>query len=287
MNCLSLMLNQESCSGNLSYHHNCHKTKLTHLSFADDLLIFIDGSIKSVQRVLQVLHDFEIRSGLAVSLQKSSFFSSGLYEAEVSAIVVSTGMPNNTLPVRYLGVPMCTKKLSLLNWEPLLQQVKARLSSWSAKSLSFSGRLLLIKTVISGITTFWYSSFILPKACIKRVNSLCGLLLWNGTTECHQSARVSWDKVTLTKEQGGLGIRDLYTWNRACILKLIWLLFFRPDTVWACLYKEVVLKGSLSNYWTIKPSPTNTWLANKLIKCRDLVYHLINRRLGNGLATRF
>lgn len=88
INCLSLMLNQEARSGRLSYHHRCEKTKLTHLSFADDLLIFVDGSIESVQTVLQILHDFELRSGLAVSLQKSSFFSSGLSVAEISAIEV-------------------------------------------------------------------------------------------------------------------------------------------------------------------------------------------------------
>lgn len=59
MNCLSLMLDQEARTGRLSYHHNCRKTKLTHLCFADDLLVFIDGSLDSVQRVLQILHEFE------------------------------------------------------------------------------------------------------------------------------------------------------------------------------------------------------------------------------------
>ena len=191
MNCLSMMLNQEARMGTLSYHHNCGKTKLTHLSFADDLLIFIDGSIEPVQRVLQILHEFEKRSGLAVSLQNSSFFSSGISTEEISAIQVSTGMPHCTLPMKYLGVPMVKKKLTLLNCEPLLQQIKARFSSWSAKSLSFSGRLLLNKTVIAGITTFWCSSFILPKACINRINSLCGLFLWKGTSDGHHSARVA------------------------------------------------------------------------------------------------
>lgn len=57
-NCLSLMLNQEAHAGRLSYHYKCHKTRLTHLSFADDLLIFIDGSIESVQTLLKILHEF-------------------------------------------------------------------------------------------------------------------------------------------------------------------------------------------------------------------------------------
>lgn len=266
MNCLSMMLDKVAREGGLTYHHHCHKTKLTHISFADDLLIFIDGSLDSVQVVLQILHDFELRSGLAVSLQKSSFFVSGLSEQEISAIQVSTGMPCGSLPLRYLGVPLCTKKLNLENCEPLLQQIKARLSSWSAKSLSFAGRLLLIKTVISGVSTFWCSSFILPKSCINRINSLCGIFLWNGRIDGHHSAKVSWETVILTKNQGGLGVKDLHSWNLACILKLIWMLFFRPNSVWVCWFKEVILKGELSNYWTVKPSTTHSWLVNKMIK---------------------
>lgn len=84
------------------------------LCFADDLLIFTDGSLSSVQAVLQVLREFEERSGLAVSVQKSSFYASGLSTAETDEIQASTGMPMGCLPVRYLGVPLCTKKANPL-----------------------------------------------------------------------------------------------------------------------------------------------------------------------------
>lgn len=88
VNCLSLLLKESASSGNLGYHDRCNTSKLTNLCFADDLLIFIDGSISitSVQRVFQVLHDFEKRSGLAVSMQKTSFFSSDLTDAEIDSI---------------------------------------------------------------------------------------------------------------------------------------------------------------------------------------------------------
>lgn len=137
----------------------------------------MDGFLSSMQNVIQVLKEFEHRSGLAVSFQKSSFYATGLTQQEIDVIKVSTGMPNGTLPVRYLGVPLCTKKLTLANCEVLIQQVKEKFTSWSVKTLSFAGKLLLIKTVIAGITNFWCSTFILPKACVKRINSLCGLFL--------------------------------------------------------------------------------------------------------------
>lgn len=67
MNVLSLMLNKAAAEAKIKYHHKCYSSKLTHLCFADDLLIFIDGSLSSVQNVLQVLKEFELRSGLGLA----------------------------------------------------------------------------------------------------------------------------------------------------------------------------------------------------------------------------
>ncbi|CAA7027691.1 unnamed protein product [Microthlaspi erraticum] len=287
MNSLSLMLNKAAEEGKFSYHQGCSESKLTHLCFADDLLIFTEGTLDSVQNVLQILHEFQQRSGLAVSIQKSSFFASGVPQEDCDLIKFSTGMPQGSLPVKYLGVPLSSKKLSITNCEVLIQQVKTRLTSWSSKSLSFAGRLVLIKTVIAGISTFWCSSFILPKACITRINSLCSTYLWQGNVEAHNTARVSWKTVTQTKETGGLGIRDLETWNKACCLKLIWLLFFQSGSVWVAWFKAEILEGNLSNFWTIKTHRRNSWLVNKLIKNRAEIYPWIKLRVGNGRSSRF
>lgn len=129
LNNLSLMLNEAARVMRFNYHLSCSSSRLTHLCFADDLLIFLDGSLDSVQEVLQVLREFEKRSGLAVSVHKTSFFASGLPVSETDLIQFSTGMPMRSLPVRYLGVPLCTKKLTLLNCEGLLQQIKSKFSS--------------------------------------------------------------------------------------------------------------------------------------------------------------
>lgn len=287
LNNLSLMLNKAAADMRFNYHNNCSSSRLTHLCFADDLLIFMDGSWDSLQAVLQVLNEFEKRSGLAVSVHKTSFFASGLSAAETDLIQVSTGMPMGTLPVRYLGVPLCTKKLTLLNCEGLLQQIKCKFSSWSSRALSFAGRLLLIKTVITGITTFWCSTFILPKACVKRINSLCGVFLWKGNIEDHHTARVSWNVVTTPKKEGGLGINDLLLWNKACCLKLIWLLFFQAGSVWVAWFKEEVLQGDLSNLWTTLPNRRFSWQVNKLLKLSPLLYNWIHLRVSNGLTCRF
>lgn len=271
----------------LNYHQKCQGSKLTHLCFADDLLIFVDRSLDSVQAVLQVLREFEMRSGLVVSLQKSSVFASGLSQREIELIHFSTGMPLGSLPVRYLGVPLCTKKLSLLNCEVLIQQVKSRLSSWSAKALSFAGRLLIIKTVITGITTFWCSTFILLQACVKRINSLCRVFLWQGDIDKHHSVRVSWEVVTKPRREGGLGIKNLAVCNKSSCLKQIWLLFFQAGSVWVAWFVEEVLDGSLSNLWTTMPNQRYSWQVNKMLKLSSSIYSWIKLRVQNGVSCQF
>ncbi|XP_013617247.1 PREDICTED: uncharacterized protein LOC106323713 [Brassica oleracea var. oleracea] len=228
-----------------------------------------------------------MRSGLAVSMQKTSLFASGLTDTEVDTVQASTGMALGHLPFRYLGVPLDSRKITLANCELIIQQVKGRFNNWSVKSLSFAARLLLIKTVISGITNFWCSAFILPKACIVRINSLCSIFLWKGNLEGHNSARVSWETIVLTKRQGCLRVKDMKTWNKACCLRLLWMLFFRQDSVWATWFKEVILKGWIHNYWTTTPKQSYSWFTNKLLKLKDFVFPLIKLRFEIGNTTRF
>ncbi|CAN7103447.1 unnamed protein product, partial [Brassica rapa subsp. narinosa] len=52
-------------------------------------------------------------------------------------------------------------------------------------------------------------------------------------------------------------------------------------------FKSEILQGSLSNFWTVKTSASNSWLANKLIKMRGEVYTWIKMRVGNGVECRF
>lgn len=49
----------------------------------------------------------------------------------------------------------------------------------------------------------------------------------------------------------------------------------------------MILKGDVSNFWSVKPSNNYSWLVNKMIKARDIIYPLIKRRVGNGESTRF
>ncbi|XP_010424522.1 PREDICTED: uncharacterized protein LOC104709645 [Camelina sativa] len=131
MNVLSLMLNKAAQDKNFGYHLGCEVLELTHLCFANDLLIFLDGTEASLAGVFTVISQFEKFFGLSVNISKTSMFSSGLSEDDLNHMqskfplpraslpVCYLGLPRASLPVRYLGLPPCIIHGAKVAWADL------------------------------------------------------------------------------------------------------------------------------------------------------------------------
>lgn len=57
-NVLSKLLNEAEANGEFEYHRQCQGVNLTYFSFADDILVFTDGSVDSLDGVLEVRSRF-------------------------------------------------------------------------------------------------------------------------------------------------------------------------------------------------------------------------------------
>lgn len=53
------------------------EVNLSHLSFADDIVIFTDGTPESLRGTLQVFEEFASMSGLRINVAKSTVFAAG------------------------------------------------------------------------------------------------------------------------------------------------------------------------------------------------------------------
>jgi hypothetical protein len=123
-------------------------------------------------------------------------------------------MPEGSLPVRYLGVQLTTKRLSAADCEGLLAKISARIDSWIVKKLSFAGGLQLLSSVLLSLQAFWAEVFILPKKVIRMLEQKLNRFLWCGN-DSKAKAKVAWDKLCVPKREGGLGIKRLEVWNQA------------------------------------------------------------------------
>jgi len=229
---LSGVLRQTINNSNFQYHWRCKSTNITHLCFADDLMMFCHADVDSISVLKSSLDRFSSLSGLHINLAKSSLYLSGIDASLRSCIADRIGIQETNLPVRYLGVPLISTRLTHTDCIPLVERIIARIKLWTSSSLTYVGRLQLIKSVIFSIQVYWSSIFILPCATINKIESILAAFLWRGTSLSSAGAKVAWHAICYPEQEGGLGVKRLKTWNQAATLKHIWNLLTNKDTVW-------------------------------------------------------
>ncbi|CAH1432193.1 unnamed protein product [Lactuca virosa] len=193
------------------YHWRCGKQKLTHLCFADDLLIFSHGSIQAVQVIKDALQEFHAVSGLIRNPQQSSIFYGKINDALKTQISNIMGFEEEKLPVRYLSIPLIGTRMLNKDCNKLVEQVKARIQNWKHRASSFAGRLQLVNSVLQSLQVYWFSVLLIPKTTIKDIEKVFKGFLWSGGELKKGSAKIAWKMVCRPKDEGGLGIRNLQT----------------------------------------------------------------------------
>ncbi|XP_013589034.1 PREDICTED: uncharacterized protein LOC106297312 [Brassica oleracea var. oleracea] len=129
MNVLSHLLDRAAVQKIIGYHPRCQNILLTHLCFADDLLVFTDGSKRSIEGILKIFEDFAAISGLKISLEKSTLYTAGISEEQEGDILTCFPFASGKLPVRYLGLLLLTRRMTVDDYMPLVEKIRKRMRS--------------------------------------------------------------------------------------------------------------------------------------------------------------
>ncbi|GKC47095.1 protein chromatin remodeling 4, partial [Tanacetum coccineum] len=65
-------------------------------------------------------------------------------------------------PFTYLGLPIGENMRRVGAWNSVVEKFKNRLADWKAKSMSFGGRLTLVKSVLESLPFYYFSMFRVP-----------------------------------------------------------------------------------------------------------------------------
>ncbi|CAN1159944.1 LINE-1 retrotransposable element ORF2 protein [Linum perenne] len=248
------------------YHPQCKNIKLTHICFADDLLVFTKANVTAVTQVREIMDHFHLVSGLQLNPDKSDLYMAGVSRTIAGQIVAVAEFREGQLPMKYLGIPISAGKLSKADCRGLVDKITGRIKDWKAKFLNYAGRLELIRSVIHGILQYWLSMFILPKSVLKEIEAICASFLW-GKKE-GQRVKIAWYHMAFPLNEGGLGLKDLSSWNEANIVRHLWNLIARGGSLWvAWIWKYRVKQGDI---WTLTTA-SGSWHWRRILKLREVV----------------
>jgi hypothetical protein len=136
---------------------------LSHLFFADDVLLFAKATKSQALNIASTLNRFAVYSGLKVSNIKSKvLFSSNTRRGKITSIVASTGITRTHSLEKYLGFPMIHNRLQRRDFEFLEEKIGKRLASWQHNLLNKAGRMTLVKSVLNSIPNYYMQVAWLP-----------------------------------------------------------------------------------------------------------------------------
>ncbi|KAL2235610.1 UNVERIFIED_CONTAM: hypothetical protein Sindi_1293200 [Sesamum indicum] len=162
-----------------SYHWKCEATRIFQLGFSDDVILFCRADMDSLRIFKAGLDRFAEWSGLRLNVQKSHLIISRSAQALREEMLALLGFQEGVPPMRYLGLPLISSRLTIADCRPLLLKIDKRIAGWEGTTISYAGR---------GTKNSGY-------------------------------AKVVWKDICRPKEEGGLGFKDISTLNRALMTK--------------------------------------------------------------------
>ncbi|KAL0337746.1 UNVERIFIED_CONTAM: Retrovirus-related Pol polyprotein from type-2 retrotransposable element R2DM [Sesamum calycinum] len=125
MEYFSRLIKRNTTNSDFNFHPKCEKLKITHLLFADDLMLFSRGDLPSIHILMECFQEFRDVSGLAVNTAKSNIFTAGIQNDTFDETLAMTEFARGHMPVRYLGIPLAAQRLSVTDYSPLVDQIVA------------------------------------------------------------------------------------------------------------------------------------------------------------------
>jgi hypothetical protein len=93
--------------------------RVSHIQYADDTVIMIDGTEQSIRNLKIILYCFEWLSGLKINYHKSEVFVFRVCQEEKEKMGNLLNCVLGEFPMKYLGIPVSYKHLNMSVFSPL------------------------------------------------------------------------------------------------------------------------------------------------------------------------
>ncbi|XP_027060693.1 uncharacterized protein [Coffea arabica] len=206
---------------------------VSHLSFADDVVIFAREDRRSVVNLVRFLTLYQEGAGQRINKQKSFFIASRRCSAgQIRRIQHLKGFKQGSFPFSYLGCNLYVghRKKEFLQF--LVEKFIAKLAGWQKKFLSQDGRLILIKHVLLAIPSHVLAVMDPLKGVIKRLEGLMANFFCGQSELGPKHHWCSWRNLCYPVNENGLGVGSFEDILGVFSCKLWWR-FCNSTSLWA------------------------------------------------------
>ncbi|KAK2638391.1 hypothetical protein Ddye_026186 [Dipteronia dyeriana] len=280
MNCIgsvsySFRLNGEGepVMGSISgFKHSRYGPTISHHFIMDDILLLSRAAFKNYEAIKMVLLNYSEASSQIVNFNKSTIcISPSVGIIERKKLVALIGVKLVDCHERYLELPCFSKRSKRKLFANIIDRVCSRIKGWGGgeKLLSVGGKEILIKAVVQAIPSYAMSIFWLPKNLFDKIERLAARYWWGGNENSRKIHWCRWQQLCKPKSEGGLGFRDLETFNRSLLAKQCWQNFRNPNSL-----STNVLKGCYfekENFLEVANSKRGLYVWNSSIRGRAIL----------------
>jgi hypothetical protein len=140
----------------------------------------------------------------------------------------------------------------------------------------------MIKSVLQAIPSYVMSIYLLPDTTIKEIERMMNSIWWGGGAHNQGIRWLAWDRMTYPKALGGMGFRDLHSFNLAMIAKQGWNFMTKPHTLVAKQYKARYFPNSSLFDSCLGHNPSYAWRG--IWKARHILMNGCRWTIGSGTS---
>ena len=171
-------------------------------------------------RLFFIKKSFILKMNGMITFQKFEVFFSQNVKDQLKNGVVNVVDVSTTFDIKkYLGLPSTIGRNKKPVFNFIKDKVWQKITSWKSKALSRVGRENLINSVFQSISTYVMNIFLIPQSLEDDIQKMMNSFQ-SGSNKGnnHSIYWLSMNKLSISKEYGGMRFKNLYAFNLSMLV---------------------------------------------------------------------